>query len=387
MISVSMAIEDRTLRNEVNACLEGELVQLDSVVPQVSSLEAFLAAVERSCPDVVLIDVSSAGNTPQETVAKVRLATPGSMVVALSTTASTDSVLECFRAGADEYLFSPVAVGLKRMLARRQSESREADSLKASGRVITFLSAKGGCGATTLACHVAAELGRLSPGVLLADFDVNNGIVSFLTKSKSAYSIMDALDNVHRLDASYWGALVSNSLPGLDIISAPPATVARKDASLQSVRQVIAFARKQYPWTLADAGSGIDESAITAIDLSDETFLVTTPEIPALHQTKQILQKLLDSGYKQEQLRLIVNRVPKRSGVNPNDLPEMLGVPVYAVIPDAYLELHEALAEGKLLKSDSGLGSAISSLTRKLIGVTKFKPLRKVSLLLRGRTK
>ena len=46
------------------------------------------------------------------------------------------------------------------------------------------------------------------------------------------------------------------------------------------------------------AASG--ESTMTAIESADEACLVTTPEIPALHQTRQILQRLLDGGYKQE---------------------------------------------------------------------------------------
>ena len=73
-----------------------------------------------------------------------------------------------------------------------------------------------------IACHAAVELGRENGRkVLLADFDVDAGIVSFLMKVKSPYSILDAINNLHRLDASYWKALVSNGIPGLEIIPAP----------------------------------------------------------------------------------------------------------------------------------------------------------------------
>ena len=63
--------------------------------------------------------------------------------------------------------------------------------------------------------------------MLLADLDLDAGMVAFLLKTKSPYSILDAVNNIHRLDASYWKALVSNGIPNVEIIAAP-ATLASK---------------------------------------------------------------------------------------------------------------------------------------------------------------
>jgi pilus assembly protein CpaE len=128
---------------------------------------------------------------------------------------------------------------------------------------------------------------------------------------------------------------------------------------------------------VADAGRGIDASTLTAIESADEACLVTTPEIPALHQTRQILQRLLDGGYKQERLRLIVNRVPNRLGTRPEELPKMLGIPLYAVLPDCYAELHEAYSQGQLLPARSVLGECMERLARKLGGAEASKAKRK----------
>jgi pilus assembly protein CpaE len=377
MITLSMAVEDKTLWNEVHSCLHGETVHIDSEQQQVGDLTALISSLERSAPDVVLIDVSLLLQPPQEVIEKLRLAAPESMIVALNTTGVTGPVLECFRAGADEYLFPPLAEGLTKALERRRGEHKKSENGKPAGKLIAFLSAKGGCGATTLACHTAVEISRVKKSVLLADLDVNSGMVGFLMKSSSPYSITDALNNVHRLDASYWKALVSNGIPGLEVIAAPTAVSAKQQPRASEIRQVLAFARTQYQWTVVDAGRGIGESTMTVIESADETCLVTTPEIPALHQTRQILQKLLDSGYKQDRLRLIVNRVPKRLGTRPEELREMLGVPLYAVLPEAYAELHEAYSQGQLLPAGSVLGECMERLARKLSDAGPAKPRRK----------
>jgi pilus assembly protein CpaE len=373
-----MAVEDKTLWSEVHSCLQDESVQIHHEQEQVGDLIAFMSAVERSKPDLVLIDVSVLRQTLQEVIEKLRLAAPSSMIVALNTTGVTGPVLECFRAGADEYLFPPLSEGLKKAIERREKELRKSESGKPEGKTIAFLSAKGGCGATTLACHVAVELSRLNQRVLLADLDVNTGMVAFLMKSTSPYSVVDALNNMHRLDASYWKALVSNGIPGLEVISAPTSMGAKQEPKPEEIRHVLGFARKQYQWTVADAGRGIGASTMTAIESADEACLVTTPEIPALHQTRQILQRLLDGGYKQERLRLIVNRVPKRLGIRPEELPKMLGIPLYAALPDCYAELHEAYSQGQLLPAGSVLGESMKRLARKLAGAKESKAKRKL---------
>jgi pilus assembly protein CpaE len=378
VITVSLAVQDKTLWSEVHSFLQGQPVQIDCEQPQAVDLSAFLTALDRSRPDVVLIDVSVLSETMGDAVRKIRVSTPGSIIVALNTTDVSGPVLECFRAGADEYLFPPLAEGLKRALERREAERKKSDSGKPSGNVLAFLSAKGGCGATTLACHVAVELSRLNQRVLLADLDVNAGMVAFLMKSKSPYSITDALNNVHRLDASYWNALVSNGIPGLEVISAPTVMAARQEPKLDEIRQVLGFARKQYQWTVADAGGGMNPSTMTALELADEACLVTTPEIPALHQTKQILQKLLDVGYKQDRLRLILNRVSKHSEIKPEEIQGILGVPLLAVFPECYADLHEAYSQGQLLPSNSDMGRCMERLARKLAGVEAPKPRLKL---------
>ena len=51
MITLSMAIEDKTLWNEVHLCLHGESIHIDSEQQQVGDLGAFTSSLERSAPD------------------------------------------------------------------------------------------------------------------------------------------------------------------------------------------------------------------------------------------------------------------------------------------------------------------------------------------------
>jgi len=324
--------------------------------------------LERMRPDVVLVDISDWKEPLETLVGSIRGAIGDPMIIALNTTAEADAILASLRAGINEYLYPPLQEPLKRALEKRSAErSRRRDgSTKAGGKAFGFISAKGGCGATTLVTHVAAELGRLNQKVLLTDLDLDAGMVAFITKTKSVYSILDAVNNLHRLDLHYWKALVSNGIPGVEIVSSPPALASKQQPKDDQVRHVLAFARPHYDWTLVDLGRSLSRIAMAALEEIDEVCLVTTLEVPALHQSKQIIQTLLDSGYGKSRVKLILNRAPKRLDITPGELEKMLGLPIFCMIPNDYPELYETYAEGRMLNRSSDLGKQMTRLALKL---------------------
>ena len=154
-------------------------------------------------------------------------------------------------------------------------------------------------------------------------------MVAFITKTKSVYSILDAVNNLHRLDIHYWKALVSNGIPGVEIVSSPLALASKQQPKDEQIRQVLSFARPHYDWTLVDLGRSLTRLGMAALEEIDEACLVTTLEVPALHQSKQIIQTLIDSGYGKSRIKLILNRAPKRLDITPGELEKMLGTPIF----------------------------------------------------------
>jgi pilus assembly protein CpaE len=101
----------------------------------------------------------------------------------------------------------------------------------------------------------------------------------------------------------------------------------------------------------------------------EELYLVANLEIPALHQAKQTIQRLLDSGYGSNRIRLVMNRVPKRTDITMDELKDLMGLSVYAVVGNDYAALQEAYAEGKQLDLASNLGRNITELAVKIAGI------------------
>ena len=373
-LTAGSVIENKDIRSALATALQETSVRLLFELAELpEDWAAFLDRVNRVRPDVILLDVTHLSKPLEGIIQDLRSGVAQPAVFALHTSPDPDAILAALRAGANEFLYAPFSEPFQAALARlSQARQKSKEGEAQRGRTLGFLSAKGGCGATTLACHTAVELARLSNGkVLLGDFDLQSGLIGFLAKTKSAYSVADAAKNIQRLDVSYWRALVSNGIPNLEIIAAP-STPAAKDVSPGSVKQVVAFARTQYDWNVLDLGRNLNTATLSMLDLMDETFLVTTPEVPALHQAKLTILYLLEGGYPREKLRLVLNRAPKRMDVTLDELGDMLGIPVFASIDDDYQALQEAYAEGKLLDGRA-LSRSMAAFVARATGVTEAK--------------
>ncbi|MDE3167277.1 MAG: AAA family ATPase, partial [Acidobacteriota bacterium] len=227
-LTIGLAIENRELWDQVQGTLGGLPFRVIVEHQDVGDVSNFMDRLERMRPNVVLVDISGWKEPLEGLVSSIRGAAGDPMIVALNTHAESGAILSAMRAGVNEYLYPPLQDSLRKALEKRSVDisRRPGGGAKGGGKSIGFLSAKGGCGATTLVCHVAAELGRLNNRVLLTDLDLDAGMIAFITKTKSMYSILDAINNLHRLDISYWKALVSNGIPGVEIISSPLALAA-----------------------------------------------------------------------------------------------------------------------------------------------------------------
>jgi pilus assembly protein CpaE len=378
-LTIGLAIENRDLWEQAQACLADLPFRIIVEHQDLGDISNLLDRLERMRPDVVVLDITTWKESLEGLVSSIRNAIGDPLIIAVNNTADADTILAAMRAGVNEYIFPPVREALKRALEKRSVERgrRRDGGSKGNGKAFAFLSAKGGCGATTLGCHVASELGRLQQKVLLADLDLDAGMIAFITKTKAVYSILDAVNNLHRLDISYWKALVSNGIPNVEIVSSPLALATKQQPQDDQIRHVLAFAKPHYDWTVVDLGRSLSRMAMAALEEIDEVCVVTTLEVPALHQAKQIIQTLLDSGYGKNRIRLILNRSPKRLDITPGELEKMLGVSIFYMVPNDYPELYETYAEGRMLNRNSELGKHMARLSQKLSGIEEDKPAAK----------
>ena len=87
-------------------------------------------------------------------------------------------------------------------------------------RVFTVTNAKGGAGATSVAVNTAVALQEAHGGVLLVDFAAL-GHTALHLNVRPSFGIVDALQNLHRLDTSLLEGLMTPCKGGLQLLAGP----------------------------------------------------------------------------------------------------------------------------------------------------------------------
>jgi pilus assembly protein CpaE len=368
---------------EENLCREAVRTLKESSSPMSfdhddSDWNALLERLSKTHPEVLLLDLSAVPGELNIAMRQLRYYSPGIKVIALHSSADPKTILSAMRAGVNEFLHPPLEDNLQPAIQRIVSAAATDGVPAMRGKLIGFLSAKGGCGATTLACHVACELQNLTKkSVLLADLDLTSGLVGFLMKTPSSYSILDAIKNLSRLDESLWRALIVQHRPNLSVIPAPASYSRWDHPDENQLRQVLQFMRTQHDWIVLDLGRSLNSMATAVLEEIDQLFLVSTLEVVALHGLKSIVHGLFEQG---EKLQLVLNRTPKMMDISTQELEKILGRSLYAALPNDYMGLYQSYSSGNLLDSNNRLAQHFAMLASKIAGVPPVRSKKKFAL-------
>ncbi len=227
------------------------------------------------------------------------------------------------------------------------------------GDVISFLSAKPGSGASTIAANTSYAASRIGARrTLLADFDRSAGVQSFLFKLKPERTINDALMNVEDLDAAMWDRLPSK-VGNLEIL--PSDLEGSVPTDSYHVNHLMKFLRRTYDLTCVDLPGNLDAGSVEVLLESRRIYLVCTQELASQHLMLRKIERLRRSGI-DKQLRIIVNRFIARNVMTPERIAELSGVPVEMTIENNYELATLAVENGSLIKSDTSLGRSYKRL-------------------------
>jgi pilus assembly protein CpaE len=366
-----VAVVDPQLRRSVTDALAKTPVQLVDDTWSSGDIDELAASIERLRPSVLFLGLPGLLVDASAAMARMaNLAEFAPRVVAVSGNANPEVILKTMRAGAAEFMYPPFEPGFETVLRSVVTAPRSQPDAPAAGKIIGFASVKGGCGATTLACHSAGWLKSAGKKeVLLADLDASAGIAGALMQGEARYTIDDALNNLHRLDLKLWKALVTTSPSGVDVIPAPAEPPAVVPIS-RKLPPMLRFWRNQYEFTIVDLGSGMTSMLLDVLSSLDTLVLVATNEVPALRQARQMIQNLANRGFGANRVKLAINRMPKRSPFSLPELEKIMGLTIHSVIPNDYRVLSEAYSHPRLIDSNSDLGVQFGIFAAKLAGIT-----------------
>jgi pilus assembly protein CpaE len=329
-----------------------------------------LALADRQgAPELLLIDLRGETGLPAA-VTTLKRRNPLMGVVIVASKLDPALMLEAMRAGVSEFVTEPVT-GSDIKAAIDRVVGQQVGHASGSGKVLAFVGAKGGVGTTTLAVNVAAALAADHPDrVLMVDLHVAaHGDVGLLLGVEPRFSVVDALENIHRLDESFLKTLLVRAKSGPDVLASPDRPSLRPPEPEQ-VRMLIERLASIYPYVVLDVPR-TDLGVIDALEPISSMTLVVNQELPTVRRAAQVAA-LLRQRYGKDRVAAVVSRYDSRADIGQDDIERVVGLPVWAVLPSDYRKAIAAANVGRPLVSDnhSRLAGSVVKLAHRLVGVT-----------------
>jgi pilus assembly protein CpaE len=222
----------------------------------------------------------------------------------------------------DDLILEAMQVGFRHFLARSQIRDelgqvldRLARSSRSPLRIVSLVSASGGCGSTTLAVNLAHEL-HLTAGapVLLVDLDISYGAAGSYLGVQGPYGVADLLRDRDRVDGELIRSTAQTSSAGIDVLLSPAATRRPEPPVVEEERlsDVLEACRGTYDFVVVDAPRLPIAGAASLAKRSTVTFLVLQPRVKDVRAAETILTDLLALGVAPETVVPVVNRHRRR---------------------------------------------------------------------------
>lgn len=339
---------DDSARAAVRSILGG--INSIVVVAEYTDLSQALRAAPAHRADAVIVGIGEDA-APIEHLTR---AVPEAAILAMGPVTSAEFVIKAIRAGAVEFLRRPVERGdLVAALEKLVRVRRGVVPQRRSARVTAVFSTKGGLGATTVAINLAVCLAeRTASQTLLLELDSRPSDVATFLDLKPSYSVLDALENISRLDESFLHGLLIKHESGLSVLPGP-ITMERAHLDAERVQAVIEILRSHFDHIVVDLRHDLDPGTIAGLEASDTILYLTSPNVAALRSSAAGLAALRHLDLDLRRIRAVLMREGTGEDVTLKHVREALQLPIYWKTPSDYGAAVAAINHGRPVVSAS----------------------------------
>lgn len=357
-IKVVLADANDSSRSNIRDLLEldhsidvlAEAVSANEVIEKIKSME----------PEIVVMDLNTPEMDGLETTRYITIHHPQVFVITISLNDDMASFRQAMLAGAKEYLIKPlsaaelnssireVAVLNRKCIKTKPAEvytNAKSPAVVKANKLISIFGTKGGVGKSVVCANLAVAMAeRYKGNVGLVDLDIQFGDISVMMNINPRKTISELLQEGEEPGIE----LLKDYLyerHGVNILAAPNKPELAELVSPHGVNKVLNLFKEMYSFTFVDTPTFIDETTLTALEMSDLILLIISLDLPTIKNVKKGLD-ILRSLQLLPKTRLILNRSSGVAGIEPRDVERVLDIRIRAEVP----------SDGKLVVSSLNQG-------------------------------
>jgi Flp pilus assembly CpaE family ATPase len=258
-------------------------------------------------------------------------------------------------AGCVGYLVkSPQLVQTLQQFLDNPARARKDLFSRAEGKLVCFLSAKGGVGTTSLLTNLADHTGRArprrkTPSVCVADLVLPIGSVAQVVGYKGDFHLVALSEQpVERLTTFYIKEqLIRPERWHFSFLPGAPDPEQASRLQVGKIKTISDALRGGYDYVFLDLGRTLSRISLPLLLGSDLIVLVAGHDVSTVTNTMLVIDYLQSKGLARERIFILLNRAVGLEGMTKSEIESALQHPIAATIP--YLREQMTLANNQHL--------------------------------------
>lgn len=298
----------------------------------------------RDRPALIIVDPRLPDLSGEDLIRRLRhdMRTASIPAIALSSDPDPARSKTCIEAGFNEYMFKTSEVvptlmeTIARLLGEAESAAESFEERGERGRLIVFLSAKGGTGTSSLCANLATSLSQNQPKarVVVVDCVLPIGSIAQIVGYDGSANLVSAANKEKIEDAA---ALV-NFLPEpppwrFKLLAGSPDPESANSLHVERIEEVVTALLTASDYVLVDLGRSLARFSLPLLQRADLIILVLASDLSAVTLTKTMLGYLRLQRIKPQTLFPILNRAVGLEGMTRVEIEQFLGIEIKGALP------------------------------------------------------
>jgi pilus assembly protein CpaE len=294
---------------------------------------------ESSTPNVVVLESVERKDKLLAALGRfAEVCDPSSRVVVIGHVNDIGLYRELMRQGVSEYVVAPVStLDVVEVVSKLYSDA----NAKPVGRIVAFVGAKGGVGASTIAHNTAwYAANELQTDTLVLDLDLAFGTANLNFNTDPPQGVAEAVFSPDRLDQTFLDRIMASCGERLNLLAASATLDRTYDFGEGAFEQLMDVVRNNAPLIVLDVPHVWTAWARRTLIAADDIVIVATPDLANLRNAKNLADLLKASRPHDPAPKLVLNPVgvAKRPEISAADFAKAIDLKAEAIVPfDAQL--------------------------------------------------
>lgn len=305
---------------------------------------------EHRSPKVLMVDITKVDMPVNVLNSLSEVCEPGTKVITVGAKNDVGLYRDLMALGISEYVVKPIISDIMMNAVRSLLDGGDKPKkINRTGKVITFVGARGGVGTTMMATSFAWIMSQVrSRRVVIVDLDLHTGTVSLYLDQKPNHGLREALENPDRIDPVYLDRVLTKISDRLQILSAEEPLGEAPDFTIDGLDTLIEFLIKQFHYVIIDMPRRYNIITRSVLQHTHTLTVVAEPSLASARDTERLIRLFGPFGGDRRMIT-VLNKIGnyKNGEVRREEFESSIGKPVDITVPYDNTYISELLNRGR----------------------------------------